>query len=175
MPCPDPVKSLGENVALWIQAIAAIVAVLVAGLALLFNVMPWCDMADVEVRKQNGSVRLESKVKNTGRGQAFNVRIWLLEYGNVENLPDSRGYIGLVSPDTELPYRSAEISLGGRPPANDRYRVLLTWDAVFGLCSGEAYVEEHYGHQSYRPRVKLLYPWTRIWRTITQYDLRGRK
>lgn len=66
-----------------IQAIAAILAVLTAG-SLWFSVMPWCDMFNVEVVKLDGSVKLKSGVRNAGRGQAFQVRIWLLEYGGLQ-------------------------------------------------------------------------------------------
>ena len=116
-------KSVSENIAMWIQAVGAILAVLTAGFAFWFNVMPWCDMANVEVMKLDGGVKLKSRVRNAGRGQAFQVRIWLLEYGGITDLKDSRGYIGALSPDTELvpPYESAELSLGGKVPINPGY------------------------------------------------------
>jgi hypothetical protein len=58
-------------------------------------------------------------------------------------------------------------------PINDAFRVLLSWDALLWTC-GEAYVEEHYGEDARRPRVKLVYPWLRLWRKLVHYDIRGR-
>jgi hypothetical protein len=169
-------KSVGENIAMWLQAVGAVLALVVAGLALWFNVMPWCDMSEVDIAWRAGNVKLTSRVRNTGRGQAFDVRIWLLEYGSIVNIKDAQGYIGALSPGTELtpPYESAEIDLGGIAPPNAPYRVLLTWDAWF-WTGGEAYVEQRY-HDGLglRPRVKLIYPWTRLCRRLTKYDVRGR-
>jgi hypothetical protein len=175
VPQPSPVASPPVYVP-FIQMGATVVAAIAAAFALWFNAMPWCDMATVEVDKNDNTVKLRSRVRNAGRGQAFEVYIWLLEYGGIQNLEHSKGYIGALSPSTELEprYESGAISLAANVPSDNRFRVLLTWKALFWTC-GEAYVEEHYGEPASRPRVKLVYPWTRVWRAITRYDIRGRK
>jgi hypothetical protein len=121
-------NTAGDHIASWLQAGAAIVAALLALLAFWFNLMPWCDMADVEVVRTEHTLRLTSRVRNAGRGQAFNVRIWLLEYGGITHLEGARGYIGALAPTTELTprYESMEFPLRGAVPSSDRFRVLLT-------------------------------------------------
>jgi hypothetical protein len=142
--------------------------------------MPWCDLVDVSVENVSTDnpptrIRLVTKVRNAGRGQALSAKVELLEYGGLAS-PATGGwdnYIGPLAPQTtaeDLQFQTLDLA---DTPANDRYRVLLRWKAMFGV-HGEAYVEEHYGASSLRPRLKVLLWHNRLWRWITRFNTRGR-
>lgn len=134
-------------------------------------------------------MKLVCGVKNTGNGPAYRVTLWLLEYGHLTDLLDAEHYVAPLGPgehykgphvleNDDRPFVSAEMSLGGREPAkrdDDSFRMLLRWEAMFWTY-GESYVEEHYGSdKTKRPRVKVVYPWERIWRKCRGYDWTGRR
>jgi hypothetical protein len=170
------IKWVTDHWAMMMQSVGALAACLAAvtgSLALWFNAMPWCDVADVDASHEDGGVTVTSRVRNAGRGQAFEVKLCLLEYGRVPDLEHSEGYLGPLAPSQEITYKSARIGLEGRTPQDTSFRVLLTWNALLWTY-GESYVEERYGEQPRRPRIKVVYPWNRLWRRITGYNRTGR-
>jgi hypothetical protein len=138
-------------------------------------------------------VKLRCGIKNTGNGPAFEVKVWLLEYGRLPDLRDFEHYVAPLGPgehyvgpaenylgsgiggNYDRPFVSADMSLDGREPKDESFRLLLTWKAMF-FTYGESYVEEHFGNdKTKRPRIHIVYPWECIWRRMSRYDRTGRR
>lgn len=129
----------------WVLSLAGVLAAVIAGVALWFNALPFCDVYNVSVERRGGSVKLVCGVKNTGNGPAYRVTLWLLEYGHLTDLLDAEHYVAPLGPgehykgphvleNDDRPFVSAEMSLGGREPAkrdDDSFRMLLRWEAMF--------------------------------------------
>jgi hypothetical protein len=177
----------------WALALSGFIAAVAAAVALWFNALPFCDVYNVNTERDGDAVHLICGIKNTGNGPAFRVTLWLLEYGGISGGAfDTEHYIAPLGPgehyrgpipvgdyDDRL-FRSASISLGGAEPKKEEgenempFRMLLRWEAMFWTV-GESYVEEHIRPKTKRPRIKVVYPWERAWRTLRGYNWKGRR
>jgi hypothetical protein len=166
----------GFNWPAWIEAGAAFIAAVAASIALWYNAFPLCDLYELKCCEINGNLKLKCGVKNVRNGYSSEVKIWLLEYGEISEFPNPDHYIAPMGPHEKLDpkFESEEIKLDGQKTTGYKFRVLLKWKALFGTV-GETYVEEHFGKdKTNRTRTRAVYFPERIWRTIWRYDWKGR-
>lgn len=158
-----------------IEAVGVVIAAVTGSIALWYNAMPLCDVHRLNVLRNGDKLRIETEVKNVGNGYSPEVKIWLLEYGEVSDFTKPDHYIAPMGPHETLKFESADIIANGKV-TGDKYRVLLRWKALLWTI-GETYLEEHFGDddETERQRIKLVYPWGRLWRSIRKYNGRERE